>query len=96
MSAQVKPREEAALSGDYDSLTRREALAIQLAEKIGTDPHSVNSDFWNTLKGEFTDEELVEMTFACSIFNWGNKFNITMQLDSDGACYPKGMTYNET
>ena len=92
MSAQVKPREEAALSGDYDLLTRREALAIQLAEKIGTDPHSVNSDFWNTLKGEFTDEGLVEMTFACSIFNWGKKFNITMQLDSDGVCYPKGMT----
>lgn len=96
VSAQVKPREEAALSGDYDSLTRREALAIQLAERIGKDPHSVNSGFWNTLKEEFTDEELVEMTFACSIFNWGNKFNITMQLDSDGVCYPKGMTYKET
>ena len=76
--AHVKPREEAALGGDYESLTRRESLAIQLAERIGKDPHSVNSGFWNTLKEEFSDEELVEMTFVCSIFNWDNKSNITM------------------
>lgn len=95
VSAQVKPKEEAIFGGDTSSLTKREALAVELAERIAGDPHSVTSDFWSTLKEEFSDDELVEMTFACSIFNWGNKFNITMQLDTDGTTYPSGMEYKE-
>ncbi len=51
MSAQVKPREEAALSGDYDSLTRREALAIQLAERIGKRSSFSEFRFLEYLKG---------------------------------------------
>ena len=43
----------------------------------------------------FADDELVELSFACSIFNWGNKFNITMQLDTDGTTYASGMKYRE-
>ena len=95
MSAQVKPKEDAVLGGDPSSLTRREALAVELAERIAGDPHTITSDFWQTLKQEFSDDELVEMTFACGIFNWGNKFNITMQMDTDGTTYAKGMQYEE-
>ena len=95
MSDQVKPKEEAIFGGDTSALTQREALAVELAERIAGDPHSVTGEFWQTLKEEFSDDELVELTFACSIFNWGNKFNITMQLDSDGTTYPSGMKYRE-
>ena len=95
MSDQVKPKEDAIFGGDTSVLTTREALALDLAERIAGDPHSVTSEFWDTLKEEFSDDELVELTFACSIFNWGNKFNITMQLDSDGENYPTGMEYRE-
>ncbi len=95
MSAQVKPKEDAIFGGDPSSLTKREGLAVELAERIAGDPHTVTGDFWATLKDEFSDDELVEMTFACSIFNWGNKFNITMQLDTDGTTYPSGMEYRE-
>ena len=95
MSAQVKPKEDAIFGGDPSSLTKREALAIELAERIAGDPHTVTGEFWTTLKDEFSDDELVELTFACSIFNWGNKFNITMRLDTDGTTYPRGMEYRE-
>ncbi|MGI9411584.1 MAG: carboxymuconolactone decarboxylase family protein [Hyphomicrobiaceae bacterium] len=95
MSAQVKPKEDAVLGGDPSSLTRREALAVELAERIAGDPHTITSDFWQTLKQEFSEDELVEMTFACGIFNWGNKFNITMQMDTDGTNYATGMQYEE-
>lgn len=95
MSAQVKPKEDAILSGDTSALTKREALAVELAERIAGDPHSVTGDFWDSLKEEFSDDELVELSFACSIFNWGNKFNITMQLDTDGTTYSSGMEYRE-
>ena len=68
---------------------------MELAERIAGDPHSVTSEFWKELKEVFSDEELVELTFACGIFNWGNKFNITMQLDTDGTTYASGMEYRE-
>ena len=93
MRSEVEPREGAILSGDYSSLSRPEALAVELAERMGMDPHSVTDDFWEQLKSEYTDEQIVELSFACSIFNWGNKFNITMRLDTDGCEYHKGMEY---
>ena len=91
----VEPHEHAVLSGDYGALSRREALAVELAERIAGDPHSVTDDFWKTLMTEVTDEALVELVFACGIFNWGNKFNITMRLDTDGTAYPRGMRYRD-
>ena len=67
-----------------DMLTDREALAVSLAERIALDPHTV------------TDEEIVELVFACSIFNWGNKFNITTNLDSSpDSAYHTGMEYRQ-
>ncbi len=95
MRSDVEVREKAILSGDYGSLSDREALAVELAERMAMDPHSVTDDFWQKLEGEFTDEEIVELAFACSIFNWGNKFNITMRLDTDGKEYARGMEYKD-
>jgi alkylhydroperoxidase family enzyme len=92
----VEPCEHAVLSGNYSaSLSRREALAVELAERIAGDPHSVTDEFWQELRTEFSDEQLVELVFACGIFNWGNKFNITMRLDTDGTTYPRGMQYKD-
>ena len=91
----MKPKEDAIFGGDASSLTKREALAVELAERIAGDPHSITAAFWGTLKEEFSDDELVELSFACGIFNWGNKFNITMQLDTDGTTYASGMEYRE-
>ena len=64
-------------------LSDREALAVSLAERIALDPHTVTDEFFESLRAHFTDDEIVEMVFACGIFNWGNKFNITMNLDSE-------------
>ena len=83
------------LSGDYSGLSEREAVAVELAERMAMDPHSVTDDFWASLRKHFSEEEVVELVFATSIFNWGNKFNITMRLDTDGVSYPKGMKYKD-
>ncbi len=66
-----------------DVLNDREATAVSLAERIALDPHTVTDDFFSELKSVFSEDEIVEMVFACGIFNWGNKFNITMNMDSD-------------
>jgi hypothetical protein len=79
-----------------DLLDDREALAVQLAERIALDPHTVDNDFFTGLRQHFSDDEIVELVFACSIFNWGNKFNITMQMDADEASeYAAGMAYRQ-
>jgi len=75
-------------------LDDREALAVQLAERIALDPHTVDDDFFAGLEQYFSEDEIVELVFACSIFNWGNKFNITMQMNADEESeYGKDMTY---
>lgn len=77
-------------------LSDREALAVSFAERIALDPHTVTDEFFAELKQSFSDEEIVEMVFACGIFNWGNKFNITMQMDGDGeSTYGSGMAYRQ-
>lgn len=79
---------------DESGLTPREAAAVKLAERMARDPHEVDDDFFAELRQHFTDEEIVELAFAASIFNWGNKFNITMRLDAapEGP-YQPGMSY---
>ncbi len=79
-----------------DALNEREALAISLAERIALDPHTVTDEFFASLRSQFSDDEIVEMVFACGIFNWGNKFNITMNMDSsDESEYESDMQYRQ-
>ena len=91
----VAPK-ELAVFGEIDSgaLSRREYLGIKLAEYMAGDPNYIPDSFYEELKAEFTQEEIVELIFGCSIFNFGNKFNITMRLDAtEEGNYPSGMTY---
>ena len=79
-----------------EALTEKEALAVSFAERIALDPHTVTDEFFAQLKGEFSEDEIVEMVFACGIFNWGNKFNITMQMSSDAVSeYGAEMGYRQ-
>ena len=92
---QVAPRECAVLGEiDEKALSRREYLAVKLAAYMAGDPNYIPDTFYQELKAEFADEEIVELVFACAIFNFGNKFNITMRLDTtEESEYPKGMAY---
>lgn len=79
-----------------ETLTDREALGVSLAERIALDPHTVTDSFFESLREHFSDDEIAEMVFACSIFNWGNKFNITMNLDSaDESEYAGALEYRQ-
>ena len=92
---QVLPKEAAVFRDiDADALTRREYLGVRLAEFMAGDPNYIPDSFYEELREEFTEAEIVELVFGCSIFNFGNKFNITMRLDAtDASKYPSGMTY---
>lgn len=95
----VGPKEDACMTHQPkagDSLNEREAMAVSLAERIALDPHTVTDAFFESLKTQFSEDEIVEMVYACGIFNWGNKFNITMNLDSaEESEYANGMEYRQ-
>ena len=99
MSGAVGPKEASLFEHQPtpgDQLDEREALAVSLAERMALDPHTVTDDFFSSLKEHFSEDEIVEMVFACGIFNWGNKFNITMQMDSTAeSAYESGMEYRQ-
>ena len=77
-------------------LTEREAVAVSLAERMAVDPHTIDDTFFAKLKEQFSEDEIVELVFACGIFNWGNKFNITMHMDADaGSEYPTNLEYRQ-
>ena len=71
-------------------------MAICLAERIALDPHTVTDEFFSDVQSVFSDDEIVEMVFSCGIFNWGNKFNITMHMDADeNSPYDAAMEYRQ-
>ena len=99
VSGAIQPKEKACAEHQPKSgevLNEREALAVSFAERIALDPHTVTDGFFAELKKVFSDAEIVEMVFACGIFNWGNKFNITLHMDSAGeSSYESNMAYRQ-
>ena len=94
----MEPKEACILGPRIDEvgLTKREALAVQLAARLSRDPHTVDEKLFGELRQHFSQEEIVELVFAASLFNWGNKFNITMRMDTaPGGPYPTGLAYRE-
>jgi alkylhydroperoxidase family enzyme len=95
----VTPKEAALRKSQPEpgaELNEREALAVQFAERIAFDPHTVDDEFFARLRKVFSEEEIIELTFACGIFNWGDKFNITMHMDSESSsAYAKNLKYRE-
>lgn len=81
---------------DTGKLSRREALAIELVDRMVEDPHTVDDRFFAQLKTSFSEDELIEMVFAAALFIWGNHFNITMRVDTEPeSAYPHDLAYAE-
>lgn len=96
ISRMTKAEALAALAHKSDAgrLTKREALAIELIDRMVQDPHTVTDQFFADLRQAFSEEELIELVFAGALFIWGNHFNITMRVDTDQeSAYPHNLTY---
>lgn len=81
---------------DKSKLTRREGLAIGLARSLADNPFRVTDAQLDELRTEFSNEEIVEMIFACAIFSWGNIVGIATRVDTDPSSqYGSGCTFEE-
>ena len=49
-------------------ITDREKLAVQFAQRMATDHHSMDDDFFTNLRAEFTDPEIFELGMIAGQF----------------------------
>jgi alkylhydroperoxidase family enzyme len=81
--------------GTDDGGVRRE-LALEVAERMALNPHTVDDEFFAALRAEFTDREIVALIFAASTFNLASAVAIALHLDTDpGGLYPTGLVYRQ-
>jgi alkylhydroperoxidase family enzyme len=91
----VSPKEEAVF-GKIDSgpLTRREELAVRLAEGMSTDPHRITDEFFDELRAAFDDATLIELLLFVSLEIGLDRFCIALTLDTtEESRYPSGLEY---
>ncbi|HTY54250.1 MAG TPA: hypothetical protein VMB26_03565 [Candidatus Binataceae bacterium] len=48
-------------------LTRREKLALKFADKLGSDPQALDEKFFDLLRAEFTEPEIVELAHVIAM-----------------------------
>jgi hypothetical protein len=66
-------------------LTEAESLAVCFAERVSLDPHTVDDEFFRKLQDHFSDEQIVELTFAATVYIFGSTFSVLLQTDLEVA-----------
>ena len=74
--------------------TPREAAAISLVDRLVVDPHSIDDGMFAELRKHFSDEEIIELVCASSLFTWAGTLNTVVRLDTDrDGRYRKNLAY---
>ena len=91
----VKPKEDAVFGTiDEDGLTRREYLAVSLAEQLSEDPHRIHDKLFDTLQKVFTEAEIIELLLFGSLEVGLDRFCIALELQpTDDSAYPNDVEY---
>ena len=63
-----------------EHLTRREALALDYTIRALQDSNRIEESFFDRLQNEFSDEEIVELTFLIGLIQLLNLFNNALQV----------------
>jgi alkylhydroperoxidase family enzyme len=96
ISAMTKAQAVAALkdSVNTEKLTPREAAAIALVDRIIVDPHTVDDTLFAELRKHFSDEEIIELICASSLFTWAGTLNTAVHLETGPESrYGAGLAY---
>ncbi|WP_435062329.1 carboxymuconolactone decarboxylase family protein [Halobaculum sp. EA56] len=92
---EVAPKEDAVFGEvDGERLTRREYLAVSLAEQLSTDPHRLADEFFGALREEFSEEAVVELLLFAGLEVGLDRFCIALELQpTEEGPYPEDVTY---
>jgi AhpD family alkylhydroperoxidase len=70
--------------GDAAEHTPRERLAMEYAEQITRDSNRVSDELFARLKEQFSDPEIVELTFLTGLITMLNRFNNALGVRYNG------------
>lgn len=68
-------------AGDYSRFTEKEQAALDYAERLTRDPHSVNDADLAALKKHFNDAETVDLHLLTGLANLTNRFTDPLGLE---------------
>jgi len=66
---------------DRTDFTDKEKAALQLAERMTRDAHTVDDAVWTELRRHFDEGEIIELLSAIGLFNYFNRFNDALQME---------------
>jgi uncharacterized peroxidase-related enzyme len=73
-----------------EDFTPAEKAALQLAEIVTRDAHSVTDEQFTELRSFYSEGEIVELLCAIGLFNYFNRFNNALQMEptkpGEGGC----------
>lgn len=64
----------------------RERLALRYAERMTITTEEVDDELFGRLKGEYSDEEIIELTCTVAFENFLSKFHRALRVESQGFC----------
>lgn len=92
----VASKEDAVFGENIDSnvLTRREVLAVRVADHLASDPQEMTDEFFEELRSEFPDEAIIELLLFAGLEVGLDRFCIALRLDTtEDSPYPTGLEY---
>ena len=69
-----------------DVFTEAERVAIEYGERMTITGQSVDDAFFDRLRQHFNDAQIVELTAGIAMENFRSKFNVPLQVQSQGFC----------
>jgi len=79
---------------DEDGLTRREYLAVRLAEQLSKDPHRITPGHFVELRDVYAETEVIELLLFGSLEVGLDRFCIALELQTtDHSAYPDDINY---
>lgn len=77
-------REFAALQGNYREsplFDAREKAVLRWTEAMTWNTAKQDDEVWDEMRRHFTDQEIVEISMACALFNMANRLNDSFRTE---------------
>jgi alkylhydroperoxidase family enzyme len=73
-------------SVDGSTVTERERLALDYADRVSATPVDVSDAFFAELARVFSEREIVELTATIAHENYNSKFNRPLRIEANNFC----------
>ena len=73
-----------------EDFTAKERLALEYAERMTYSDQDVTDEFFEQLRGEFSEPALVQLTACIALENFRSKFNVSFRVEANGCCAMRG------